>query len=320
MSFKRARPPAQLSADGASAGLVVPEEPLPFIPPLHATLALLVRAPLPAGGARALLARLAAADAAAAQAPAATAAAAARLGSAYASSRALEAARGEAAARLEADAALHARRAGEAAALAAGAGGGGEEGPQQPLSRDAAAAAAEAAAAALREYGLLSASARAVAVVQHGSEGSGGSGGGGGAQLQLPPPALAGDPARLYAGRPLRGATSGAAYLAAEREAGAPPPQREAWRYPIDASAASGALDPHLVLGAREVLRRPCWPDRLHPRLLASGGAAHARGLALAAQYDAAAEEGAAIAALEVRALQALARQGGGGGGGAVPS
>ncbi len=311
---------------GAGAGLLLTDAPLPFLPPLHAALALLVRPPLPAqpqgGGpspssARALLARLAAADCAPALEGAAAAARGARLAAAYASSRALEAARRDAAERVEEEAAGHARRAGEAAALGAGAT------PGEHLSRDAAASAAEASAAALREFGLHSASARAVGVVQGGGGGAAeeggsgrssssgsGSGGSGSSGLVLPPPALAGDPARLYAGRPLRGATSAAAYLAAERDAGAPPPQREAWRYPIDASAASGALDPHLVLGARELLRRPAWPDRLHPRLLASGGAPHARGLALAAQYDAAAEEAEGIAALQARALRGLARQG----------
>jgi hypothetical protein len=298
----RAPQPSPLDA-GAGGGPFFYDPPLPLIPPLEASLSLLVRGPLPQGcSARGLLSRLALADAAQAQSPASAACRAARLQAAYASSRALEAARSEAAESLEAAAAAHARRAGEAAAAAAGA----LLQPGEELSRDAAASAAEAAAVALREYGLHSASARAQGVVQHGE-------GGEAAAAALPPPALAADPSRLYAGRPLRGATSAVAYLGAEREAGAPPPHgRDAWRFPIDASAASGALDPHLVLGAREVLRRPAWPDRLHPRLLASAGRQHTRSLALAAQYDAAAEEEEGILALEARALGAAVRGGGG--------
>ena len=298
-----------LPAQDGGVGTAFPFEPPPaYVPPLESSLALLVRGPLPAStSARALLSQLASEDCAQLHCAASASLRAAHLQAAYSSSCALEAARREAALQVEGEAALHARRAGEAAAGAAGA----ALLPGEELSRDAASSAAEAAAVALREYGLHSASARAAALVQHGPAGEQ-------PCVQLPPPSLLTEPSRLYAGRPLRGATSAAAFLAAEREAGPPPPQRDAWRYPIDASAASGALDPHLVLMARELLRRPYWPDRLHARPVASSGHEYTRAVALAAQYDAAQEAEAGIVALEARALGGLVRDGGRGAGGAA--
>lgn len=296
---KRPRSTAVATAEVGVSALYFGEG-LPLVPPLHASLSLLVRpSSLPtASSARSLLARLAQEDCVQAASRALQASRELRLQSSYAFSCALEASRSEAAECLEGEAALHARRAGEGAAASAGA----SLAPDEELTREAATSAAEASAMALRDYGLHSASARAVGVVQHGECG---------AAALLPPPALAADPTRLYAGRPLRGATTAAAYLGAEREAGFPPPHRVAWRFPLDASAASGAMDPHLVLGAREVLRRPYWPDRLHPRFLASAGRLCTRGVALAAQYDEAKEVEADIEALRTRALKSLAREGG---------
>ena len=124
-----------------------------------------------------------------------------------------------------------------------------------------------------------------------------------------------------YLGRPLRGATSGAAYLAAEYLAGSRPPGG-GWRYLVGDGADglptavelglggggvapsrynnSMVIDPGLSGGAREALKRPSWPDRLIVPGGWRGGAGGWRGLGLAAEYDAAEElEGAHRAAGE---------------------
>jgi hypothetical protein len=268
----------------------------PTAPPLHQSLLTFTRAPLPEGhSARSLLASLAAAEGAAL--PASAAARSAAVARAYASARALEGARASAAAAVVSEAVAAARRAAEAEVGARAAAGG------VPWAEAAAgeggAAAAEAAAAALREYGLAAADAAAVGAVMRGE-------GGGGAPL--PPPAPVAEVARPFAGRPLRGATSAAQFLAAEWEAGFPPPRRDAWRYPLSAGAAAAAMDPHLVANAREALKRPAWPDRAYAAAAAGGGAPQLRALALASQFDDAAAVGEAVAAMHARALRAAER------------
>jgi hypothetical protein len=132
---------------------------------------------------------------------------------------------------------------------------------------------------------------------------------------ELPPPAMpsvgGGGAAAAYAGRPLRGATSAALYLGAEREMGYPPRVRDSWRFPAE---AGGALDVHLVMETREALKRPSWPDRAYPMGHASAasgaGSALLRSVALAANYDEGAAAAEAVAALHERTLRSLARSG----------
>jgi len=226
-------------------------------------------------------------------------------------SQRLEAVRWEVAGAVEAEAGRAGRKAGEAGAASCGPLALGEE-----LSRDALTTSADASAVALREYGFTSASHALVSAVAWGEEEEeeecrGGEGAGGEQPTwELPPPALAVGPTRMYSGRPPRGATNAAAYLSAEREMGFPPPRRDAWRYPIQASAVSSAMDPHLVSSAREMLKRPVWPDRLYPRPSPGGGAGGAgsmagRAIALAAHCD----EGKALEdGIQRLHLRALAR------------
>ena len=279
------------------------QDDLPTVPPLPVTLTLLMHTALPEKTTpRGLLSRLAEEDRVHLSSPHFQEQRDRAIQNLYESSLALEEARWLSASEVEAEACLSARRAAEAGVASCGGVGPGEE-----LSRDAASAAAENSAIALREYGLLSASHNVVAGVMWGSGAPGEEGGDG---RELPPPALAGDPTRMYSGRPLRGATSAVAYLGAEREAGFPPPRRDTWKYPLHASAASAALDPHLVSSAREMLKRPSWPDRLYPRPTTAGlGSMKGRALALAVHMDQAAAEEEEIVALQRRALSSLSRR-----------
>ena len=115
------------------------------------------------------------------------------------------------------------------------------------------------------------------------------------------------DGEKLYHGRPVRGATSGALYLSAEWETGAPPPpKRSGWRYLVGegsdglpkvehgvagssvggSGGGSSSLDPVLVAQAREALKRPAFPDRRQPMQRTGAGSTEQRGLALAADFD----------------------------------
>jgi hypothetical protein len=174
-----------------------------------------------------------------------------------------------------------------------------------------AAAAAGAGAAAARAVAAEALDAAAAAAAAAAADG-----GGGGDERAAALAALhdfgapAGAPAEppLYAGRPARGATSGALFLAAERAAGAAPPRRDGWRYPLDAGAAAGALNGQLVAEVREALKRPAWPDRAFPAAAGAAGAPLARAVALAAQYDDALADDDAVARLHERTLEALQR------------
>jgi hypothetical protein len=266
--------------------------PDPQTPPLYLSVLSFHRSPLPAGhSARSLLASLASAEAAGlAGAARSRGAAVAR---AYASACALEASRASAAAAIAWEATCAARRAAEAEVGARVAGGAAWA---DVAAGEGGAAAAAAAAAALRDYGLTGADAGMADVIARG-EGGGGP--------PLPPPAPVADITRSYAGRPLRGATSAALYAGAEWEVGFPPPRRDTWRFPLSATAAASAMDPSMVVNAREALKRPGWPDRAYA-LAASGSGAHdLRALALASQFDDAAAAGAAVAAMHARALRA---------------
>lgn len=119
-----------------------------------------------------------------------------------------------------------------------------------------------------------------------------------------------------YTGRPLRGATSAALYLAAEHAAGAPPRLRDRWRHVIGpgadgadggaAAAAAALLNPSRAAALREELKRPAWPDRAFPHTLFSS---EQRPLAIAASFDAAATDARLADGLARRALTALLRE-----------
>ena len=307
--MKRSRTLDTSSSSAAAASGVCAEDSINFSPAL--AYAELVSTPLPASTCpRALLGSLAAEEsrALASSAPAR----AARIEAAAAAAREGEASRLAAAAAVERAAALDARREAE---LVVGGGGALELGAV--ISSEAAAAAADAATAVLRDY-AVGASAAAVAIITRGADKDG---------VELPPPTLrgggsgsgggggVGGGAGGTSGRPLRGATSAAMYLSAEREAGADgaPPQRFSWRYPIDSAAANRALDPHLIAEAREVLKRPSWPDRAFPLTQNAGGSGvgsrFSRAVALAAQWDEAEADCEAIARLHMRTLDALEQQ-----------
>jgi len=113
---------------------------------------------------------------------------------------------------------------------------------------------------------------------------------------------------RLYNGRPARGATSGALYIAAERDTGFPPARREGWRDVVECDTGPDGiltLNPVQAEAAREALKRPAWPDRAFPPP-ATPGAAVLRAAAIAADYDAAAATAAALAASRAAAYSAL--------------
>ena len=119
-----------------------------------------------------------------------------------------------------------------------------------------------------------------------------------------------------YTGRPLRGATSAALYLAAEHASGAPPRLRDRWRHVVGpgadgadggaAAAAAALLNPARAAALREELKRPAWPDRAFPHTLFS---AAPRPLAIAASFDAAATDARLADGLARRALTALLRE-----------
>jgi len=268
------------------------------VPPLPVSLTMLVHTPLPNDmSPRELLSKLASEERNHLISPQMLNHRGRVLDNLYKSSLALESARWSSTVSVESEACQHARRAAESAVASCV-----DVGPDDELSRDAVTAAAENSAAVLREYGLSSASHSIVSGVMWGDQKYG--------DRELPPPALAGDPTRMHSGRPLRGATSAVAYLGAEREAGYPPPRRDVWRFPIHSSAASVALDPHLVSSAREILKRPSWPDRLYPRPSTAGlGSKQGRAVALATQMDEAAAELNKIVDLEERALAGVARR-----------
>jgi len=254
------------------------------------------RSALPGGHtARSLLGSLAAAEARGAAASGRVRASA--VARAHTSARLLEASRASAQAAVVWEAVGAARRAAEGEIAARAAAGGVPWG--DAVAGEGGVAAAEAAAAALREYGLTSADAAAAGAVARGE---------GGCAPPLPPPAPIAELTRPFAGRPLRGATSAALYLGAEWEVGYPPPRRDAWRFPLAASAAASAMDPHLVANAREALKRPAWPDRAYVVGASGGGAAELRALAIACQFDDAAAAGEAVAAMHARALRAAER------------
>lgn len=297
------RPRAQHTPPEPSA-LFLDNASIPVVAPLPVSLSLLVQTPLQPGvSARALLKRVVGEERAFLTSPAYQHHREQAMVKSLEASQRLEAVRWEVAGAVEAEAGKAGRKAGEAGAASCGPLAPGEE-----LSRDALSTSADASAVALREYGFTSASHALVSAVAWGEEaGEPAAAFTGG---ELPPPALAVDPTRMYSGRPLRGATNAAAYLSAEREMGFPPPRRDAWRYPIQASAVSSAMDPHLVSSAREMLKRPVWPDRLYPRPSPGGGAGGAgsvagRAIALAAHSD----EGKALEdGIQRLHLRALAR------------
>jgi hypothetical protein len=108
--------------------------------------------------------------------------------------------------------------------------------------------------------------------------------------------------------RPVAGATSGAAYLAGERETGYPPKYRQAWRYPVQAGEGATVLDPALLAEARMALRRPAFPDRLYPGGTEGEGygSPYSRAIALATLWDEAQAQEQQLAQQQMTALQAL--------------
>jgi hypothetical protein len=108
--------------------------------------------------------------------------------------------------------------------------------------------------------------------------------------------------------RPVAGATSGAGFLRGEWEVAFPPRARGEWRYPSD-GGEGGMLDPALRADARMALRRPAFPDRLHPSGGSGGpggGPTHLRSLALALQWDEAGAVEERLDRLRYEALRGL--------------
>lgn len=128
-------------------------------------------------------------------------------------------------------------------------------------------------------------------------------------QLEAVEPVLSSDEhVQVCSARPLAGATSGAAYVQAERETGYPPRYKQAWRYPVQEGEGATVLDPALLAEARLALRRPAFPDRLYlPGVHGSGsGSMGNKALALAHLWDEAQQVEERLAKHYTVALQGL--------------
>jgi thiamine phosphate synthase YjbQ (UPF0047 family) len=96
-----------------------------------------------------------------------------------------------------------------------------------------------------------------------------------------------------YVGRPLYGATSGAAYISAEYSMGFPPKKRNTWRYNVgdaiiesNSTSSSSIMDAAAYQQAKETLKQPNWPDRIYPPLPNGIGDDVMRSLAVATSFD----------------------------------